>query len=131
MSGRCKDLTGQRFGKLIVIERAKVDEKEKHGKHAQWLCKCDCGNEVIVPSGRLKSGNTQSCGCLHKETVSKIGKNNLNPNITDEERKIRRNTYEDRAFKKMVFERDDYTCDCCGVRGRNIKCTSLRQLSRP
>ena len=51
------DLTGQRFGQLTVIEKA----KEK-GRNTRWICKCDCGNECIVRADHLKSGNTKSCG---------------------------------------------------------------------
>lgn len=61
-----KNLVGQRFGKLVVIERA---ENDKHG-NVRWLCRCDCGNETVVISGHLKSGATQSCGCLAKERAS-------------------------------------------------------------
>lgn len=63
---KTKDMTGKRFGKLTVIERAGTD---KFGK-ATWLCKCDCGNEVIVPGGNLRSGNTTSCGCAFSEIVA-------------------------------------------------------------
>lgn len=58
------DLKGQRFGKLVVIERA---ENTKQGQ-AQWKCKCDCGNEVIVRGYGLING-TKSCGCLQKEKI--------------------------------------------------------------
>ena len=60
--GKLKDLTGQKFGKLIVIERAKND---KH-KRAVWLCQCECGNKIKVSSNSLKRQNTRSCGCLAK-----------------------------------------------------------------
>ena len=43
-----KDLTGQRFGRLVVIKQVD-DYVNPSGTHyAQWLCKCDCGNEAIV-----------------------------------------------------------------------------------
>lgn len=58
-----KDLCGQRFGRLIVIERV---ANNKHGS-ARFLCKCDCGNYVEVDSQSLKSGNTKSCGCFATE----------------------------------------------------------------
>jgi hypothetical protein len=58
-----KDIKGMRFGRLTVLERA---ENNKHGQ-ARWLCLCDCGSETIVGSGNLSSGNTMSCGCLHRE----------------------------------------------------------------
>lgn len=57
------DLTGQRFGRLTVLERA----ENKRG-HAAWLCRCDCGRSIVVQSDSLKSGNTRSCGCLFAET---------------------------------------------------------------
>ena len=59
-----ENLTGQRFGKLIVLDR--VGTKNKN---TTWLCQCDCGNKVIVRKDHLKSGNTQSCGCLNQEKV--------------------------------------------------------------
>ena len=63
MIGCFQDLTGQRFGRLIVAKRA---ENTKSGD-ARWMCKCDCGNETIVKAKHLKSGGTKSCGCLQKE----------------------------------------------------------------
>lgn len=56
------DITGQRFGRLVVIERA----GSKNGK-AYWLCKCDCGKTVTVNGQTLRSGGVKSCGCLRKE----------------------------------------------------------------
>lgn len=60
---RLEDLTGRTFGRLTVVSRA---ENSKGGK-ARWLCRCQCGNECIVYSCSLKSGNTKSCGCFRKE----------------------------------------------------------------
>ena len=57
------DLTGQRFGKLVVIKLS----TPKGTKHHKWLCKCDCGNECTVSRDNLISGITKSCGCLRKE----------------------------------------------------------------
>ena len=60
---KIKNLEGKRIGKLTVLERAE-DKTQKNGKRLiMWRCKCDCGNETIVPSSRLTSGNTKSCGC--------------------------------------------------------------------
>lgn len=53
------DRTGQRFGKLVVLEQAGRNNLKK----VLWKCKCDCGNESIVVSGSLVTGNTTSCGC--------------------------------------------------------------------
>lgn len=59
-----KDMTGQRFERLTVVERA---ENDKQG-NARWLCKCDCGNTTIVPAHALRQGRTKSCGCLLSES---------------------------------------------------------------
>lgn len=61
------DLTGKKFGRLTVIERT-----ENKGKSTMWLCKCDCGNERIVSRNNLSTGHSMSCGCLKKETITKI-----------------------------------------------------------
>ena len=63
-----KDLTGQKYGRLTVLERA---EKTKGGKIC-WLCRCDCGNERIIESGNLVSGASKSCGCLNKERTIEV-----------------------------------------------------------
>lgn len=61
------DLTGQKFNRLRVIE---LSGKNKQSRY-KWLCKCDCGNEVIVNGTHLSSKHTQSCGCFQKERASK------------------------------------------------------------
>lgn len=60
-----KDLTGQKFGRLTVIKRG---ENTNLGL-ARWVCKCDCGNEVLVPGSSLRNGHTTSCGCYKQEVV--------------------------------------------------------------
>jgi hypothetical protein len=57
------DLTGQRFGRLVVLERV---ENAKN-KHPQWLCKCDCGNTKVVRGNSLRRGLIVSCGCYARE----------------------------------------------------------------
>lgn len=65
-----EDLTGKRFGKLLVLYQAE-DHISKNGeKCAMWHCLCDCGKEVDVLQKSLKSGNTKSCGCLNKAVNS-------------------------------------------------------------
>lgn len=66
---RLRDLTGQRFGKLVVRERT-----ANIGRQTAWLCKCDCGNEKAVPSWNLVSGQTKSCGCFADEIRAENGK---------------------------------------------------------
>jgi hypothetical protein len=60
------DRTGQRYGRLVVLKLAKIKNASGKGQ-SFWLCKCDCGNETIVVSYKLSSGNTKSCGCLRMQ----------------------------------------------------------------
>lgn len=57
------DLTGQRFGRLTVLEPA-----ENIGSMTAWRCRCDCGKETVVMTGHLRDGQTTSCGCKPKGT---------------------------------------------------------------
>lgn len=66
---RLADLAGQRFARLTVRERA---GSNRHG-NATWLCDCDCGEQITVASGHLRSGHSRSCGCLIRETTAGIG----------------------------------------------------------
>ena len=61
------DLTGQQFGRLTVIR--KTGEKSKKNSYI-WECLCECGNTVYIPTQNLKSGETQSCGCIHLDTAT-------------------------------------------------------------
>ena len=63
-----KDLTGIRFGKQVAI---KPNGKNPYG-NILWLCKCDCGNEHVVPSGKLVQGKSRSCGCFRRENSKKL-----------------------------------------------------------
>lgn len=58
-----KNLSGRKFGKLTAVE---------YVGDSTWLCLCDCGNTTRVKTSRLMSGNTSSCGCLKRESLSAI-----------------------------------------------------------
>ena len=74
------NLTGQRFGKLIVIKQTE-DYVTPKGKHdAQWLCKCDCGSEYIARGIYLKDKRVLSCGCFNKESHKKYNTYDLTGN---------------------------------------------------
>lgn len=64
--GQFKDLTGQRFGRLVAISA----EKDAQGRRYIWTCQCDCGNITKAGSATLTSGKKKSCGCIHSEMVS-------------------------------------------------------------
>jgi HNH endonuclease len=68
-----KDITGKRFGRLVVIKKT---NKKKYGSYV-WKCLCDCGNIKEVKRNDLISGATKSCGCLQKEKASESHKLNL------------------------------------------------------
>ena len=59
---RCKDLTGQKFGRLTVLEFAYTKNKKNY-----WECKCECGNIRFVPTTYLTTRVTVSCGCKNEE----------------------------------------------------------------
>lgn len=64
------DLTGQKFGRLTVVEQG-----INRGKHILWRCVCECGAENIQVEGYdLRQGHTQSCGCYQQEQTSKAKK---------------------------------------------------------
>lgn len=59
------DLTGQRYGRLLVLEPAK--ERRTGSSILYWRCECDCGNICVVHKESLRAGMTKSCGCLQME----------------------------------------------------------------
>jgi len=64
------DLAGQKFGRWTVISRA---TSNRCGA-SMWLCRCDCGTEKTIRHSSLTSGNSRSCGCLHREITSRTHK---------------------------------------------------------
>lgn len=60
------NLVGQRFGRWTVLARM----PRIHDRTTQWMCRCDCGTERVVGS-KLKSGESTSCGCLARESLTR------------------------------------------------------------
>ena len=69
--GKSVDLIGQRFGRLVVIEKS---EKRDSGGNVFWLCKCDCGKDTLVSTHSLKVGHCKSCGCYKIDVNREQGK---------------------------------------------------------
>lgn len=67
------DLTGQKFGRLTVVERAEDYVGKSGNRKVRWLCKCECGKEAIIRGCDLKDGHTKSCGCDPKRHNKKHG----------------------------------------------------------
>lgn len=68
-----KGISGQRFGRLAAIRCIERRSRKTGCKSSMWLCRCDDGNEVVVPLHHLTSGRTRSCGCLKLETARRNG----------------------------------------------------------
>lgn len=114
--GRIKDLTGQRFGRMVVLEI--TDRRDSHNS-VIWKCKCDCGNIAYVSNSNLQGGQ-KSCGCLRKERLKEYREKNFN--LTG------------KRFGKLValeragldkYQNSLWKCKCdCGntitVRGENL-----------
>lgn len=66
------DLTGKRFGRLVVLKRDKKTQREKRDKEAYWECQCDCGNIVSKRGHDLRDGKIISCGCKKTEFMSQL-----------------------------------------------------------
>jgi hypothetical protein len=61
-----KDITGQRFGRLLALEPVPRNKSQSNGNR-HWRCLCDCGKTAIVGGDVLGRGRTKSCGCLRRK----------------------------------------------------------------
>jgi len=129
MGSKQIDLSGIIFNRLTVI---KQEQSLLYGKTKKrmWLCKCSCGNEIIVNTGALTSGNTKSCGCLHDEiSVENSIKSRYKLANIDSGYKSIMNSYKGNAlkrgyefnltfdeFKKLVLS----NCYYCGIEPSNL-----------
>lgn len=105
------DEIGNRYGKLTVIARA---ENTTNG-NAQWLCRCDCGNEVVVRGRCLRRNNgTKTCGCFHQDKILPNGLAAMRKLLYVYKRNAKTRGYEwlltDDEFYKMTTE----PCHYCG-----------------
>ena len=111
---RMIDLTGQRFSKLTVIDRAETHYKPNGSKVTMWNCVCDCGNKTTVSSYELRNGGTKSCGCLRFEkTVDLTGQTFGYLTVTSLAKRSDKKTYWNCKCKcgKMVVRRSDTLTD--------------------
>lgn len=95
-----KDLTGQRFGRLVVLEM-----KYKDGEKTEVVCKCDCGNIIKRIATYLTSGDTTSCGCAKKEITSQTNTKDFTGLVSPYGVKLLRRSYQDnRGVWRWVCE---------------------------
>lgn len=121
---RIIDLRGKKFNRLTVVSRCE----------SGWECVCDCGSVVFnIPSDKLKSGNTKSCGCLQKEKASSsmmklLNKKRLDAGLSPDT-KLSDIRAIDRAklkpFRNECYSRDEFTCVWCSTRGVRLNAHHL------
>ena len=122
---KLKDETGNRYGKLVVLERAgSYNYRGSLSVVATWMCQCDCGNKTVVHGAHLRSGATQSCSCL----VGTVGPGRRLPKGESAFRRIVRSYARSAAKADRVWEltnREAKTlmgqpCHYCGGEPNNI-----------
>lgn len=108
-----KDLTGQVFGRLTVIEQVEDYVSPSGGRSAMWSCQCSCGNpeRKITLGTNLTRGLTQSCGCYSKEQTSKRKLIDLTGQKFGRLTVIKRSP-NDYIHKGKIYPRWDCICDC-------------------
>lgn len=112
---RYKDFVGKKFGRLKVISL----NKNNGFTGRWWNCLCDCGTLVVVPTGRLTTGNTKSCGCLKKEM--------LHPNLIGQ--KFGKLTVIEALGVRQLYSIWKCKCECGGekiVRTSSLKSGAVR-----
>lgn len=108
-----EDLTGKKFGRLIVIN---IAHSKKWARY--WSCLCECGNTKLVSTVNLKKGLVKSCGCLSIEKAkARCGSKhpNWNPQLSKAEREYARK-YDERYifWSKQIKINARYRCCKCG-----------------
>lgn len=113
-----EDLSGRTFGRLTVIKRVEDYVKKSGEKKVQWLCKCSCGNEILVTSHALKCGNTKSCGCYKRDMTRKRCFQDLTGRVFGHLKVL--------SFDHMEGKHSIYKCLCdcgtiCFVSGNHLR----------
>lgn len=72
------EITGEKFGRLTAIKPVGKDRRN----NMLWLCKCDCGGECVRAVAELRKRDNHSCGCLGKEHLKEMSKNNITHGMT-------------------------------------------------
>ena len=106
--GKVKDLTGQRFGRLIAVQKAGNDKRGQ----TIWLCRCDCGRYKEVKIGALTSGAIQSCGCLRSEMSRNTHAKYHHKRLTSILQSMKTRCYNpNRQSSKYYYEKGIGVCD--------------------
>ena len=116
-----KELIGQIFGRLIVIEDVyiKINGKNK----LRRKCKCICGKEIITNTDKLISGHTKSCGCINRENGKILAKKmnkawtKYSP-IEASARRVHKGRYDDMSFNEF-YDMSQLNCFYCNAAPNN------------
>lgn len=100
------DLTGTRYGRLVVVEFDKTDNRGI----AFWKCRCDCGNVISITSASVRYGLSKSCGCLAKELTSVRSRRHGEARLTKEYRAWA-------GLKARCYTPSDQRYNCYGALG--------------
>lgn len=119
---RIDDLTGMRFGKLIVMEldkeKTEQNRRDRRVNCVTWKCICDCGNTCSVSRSHLREANTCSCGCWRKESPKVLEGAKYGtileecPNLV----KFLVNKEDATKYSKKSNKKVDVVCDQCGTK---------------
>jgi hypothetical protein len=121
MGRKIIDLTGQKFGKLTVIERKYLSNK---WGRIIWLCKCDCGKEKIIYGYNLVREHTKSCGCLQKERTIEnrrfsLGFASMRQTIKAYKRSAKIRGYSFELTEEQFTKITQKDCHYCGAKPNN------------
>ncbi len=118
------DITGQVFGRLVVLGKA---FKNTYGKWI-WECQCNCGKKHQALAISLKQKLVQSCGCQKAEKARENRGDrhwNWQGGKTDKSHADRHACY---VWRGQVFRRDDFTCKCCSKKGGRLNAHHLESF---
>ena len=130
------DLTRQRFGRLVVQKCVELDKPLSNGTITGWLCRCDCGNEIVYSTKALRNDKIVSCGCaLRDSATAKIVEQNVvghfdgtTISTISPERKANKNS---RTGVKGVYWSNSEGCYIAkiGFKGKNITLGRFQSLA--
>lgn len=104
-----RDLTGQKFGQLLVLRE---EGRDKNG-HIIWHCVCDCGKEKNYLASNLTTGKTKSCGCLRTKMLIERDIQRTSNNIIN--KRFSYLTVLEKIVNNNISGRNKYKCLCdCG-----------------
>jgi len=116
------NMVGRKYGRLTVVERHGSSERG----HARWLCRCDCGNEVVVDGSALRSGHTKSCGCFQRERVKELhslleGIAAFNALVSNMQHSAKMRALEWQLTDEQVAHLTKQVCHYCGAAPSQVK----------